>query len=103
MMCLRTVLVLILGLILVAPIHSDDAKNAYRRGQNAELKNEYDAAFDAYRQAYSLKPREPKYITAYLRSRAAAASQHVTNGVKLRKDFKYQEGLEEFKRAPGIR
>jgi general secretion pathway protein D len=102
MMCLRTVLVLILGLILVAPIHSDDAKNAYRRGQHAEAKNEYDAAFEAYRQAYSLKPREPKYITGYLRARAAAASQHVTNGVKLRNDLKYQEALEEFQRASGI-
>jgi general secretion pathway protein D len=102
MMCLRTVLVLILGLILVAPIHSDDAKNAYHRGQHAELKNEYDAAFDAYRQAYSLRPREPKYITAYLRSRAAAASQHVTTGVKLRDNLKYQEALVEFQRASGI-
>jgi general secretion pathway protein D len=102
MMCLRTVLVLMLGLILVAPIHSDDAKNAYRRGQNAEQKNEYDAAFDAYRQAYSLKPREPKYITAYLRSRAAAASQHVTNGIKLRDSLRYQEALEEFQRASSI-
>ncbi len=102
MMCLRTVLILMLGLILVAPIHSDDAKNAYRRGQRAELKNEYDAAFDAYRQAYSLRPREPKYITAYLRSRAAAASQHVTNGVKLRGSLKYQEALEEFQRASSI-
>jgi general secretion pathway protein D len=102
MMCLRTVLVLILGLILVAPIHSDDAKNAYRRGQRAELKNEYDAAFEAYRQAYSLRAREPKYITAYLRSRAAAASQHVTNGVKLRDNLKYQEALVEFQRASSI-
>src|SRR6202162_1049122 len=102
LMCLRTVLILVLGLILVAPIHSDDAKNAYRRGQRAELKNEYDAAFDGYRQAYSLRPREPKYITAYLRSRAAAASQHVTNGVKLRDSLKYQEALEEFQRASSI-
>jgi general secretion pathway protein D len=102
MMCLRTVLVFMLGLILVTPIHSDDAKNAYRRGQRAELKNEYDAAFDAYRQAYSLKPREPKYITAYLRFRAAAASQHVTNGIKLRENLKYQEALEEFQRASSI-
>lgn len=102
MMSLRTVLVLILGLILVTPIHSDDAKNAYRRGQRAELKNEYDAAFDAYRQAYSLRSREPKYITAYLRSRAAAASQHVTTGVKLRDSLRYQEALVEFQRASSI-
>src|ERR1700730_3636056 len=102
MMCLRTVLVFMLGLILVIPIHSDDAKNAYRRGQRAELKNEYDAAFEAYRQAYSLKPREPKYITAYLRSRAAAASQHVTNGIKLRESLKYDEALVEFQRASSI-
>jgi general secretion pathway protein D len=102
MMCLRTVLVFMLGLILVVPIHSDDAKNAYRRGQRAEAKNEYDAAFEAYRQAYSLKPREPKYITGYLRSRAAAASQHVTNGIKLRDNLKYQEALEEFQRASSI-
>jgi general secretion pathway protein D len=102
MMCLRTVLVFMLGLILVIPIHSDDAKNAYRRGQRAELKNEYDAAFEAYRQAYSLKSREPKYITAYLRSRAAAASQHVTNGIKLRESLKYDEALVEFQRASSI-
>ena len=46
--------------------------------------------------------REPKYITGYLRSRAAAASQHVTNGVKLRDSLKYQEALEEFQRASSI-
>jgi general secretion pathway protein D len=102
MTCLRTFLALILGLILVAPIHSDDAKNAYRRGQRAELKSEYDAAFEAYRQAYSLRPREPKYIAAYLRSRSSAASQHVTNGLKLRDNLKYQEALVEFQRASSI-
>lgn len=102
MIRLRVVLASILILGLGLPSYSDEAKSAYERGKRAEIKLDYDAAFEGYRQAYSLKPKEPKYITAYLRSRASAAAQHVKTGIKLRDDHKYQEALLEFQRASAI-
>ena len=101
-MCLRVVLASILTLALGLPSYSDEAKTAYQRGKRAEAKEDYDGAFEAFRQAYSLKSKESKYITAYLRSRASAAARHVKNGIKLRDNLKYQEALDEFQRASAI-
>jgi general secretion pathway protein D len=95
----RLVLASILILALGLPSYSDEAQAAYKRGVRAESKKEYDPAYEAFRQAYALKPKEPKYINAYLRSRSTAATQHVTNGIKLRDSLKLQEALAEFQRA----
>ncbi|MDP9146806.1 MAG: hypothetical protein M3N22_04050 [Acidobacteriota bacterium] len=96
---LRFVLASFLILALSLPSYSDEAKNAYKRGLTAESKKEYDQAFDSFRQASALKPKEPKYINAYLRARAVAAAQHVVTGRKLRDSGKMQEALLEFQRA----
>jgi general secretion pathway protein D len=96
---LRVILASILVLALGLPSYPDEAKAAYKRGLAAESKKEYDQAFESFRQANSLKPKEPKYINAYLRSRSSAATQHVNNGIKLRDNSKFQEALVEFQRA----
>jgi general secretion pathway protein D len=101
-MCLRILLCSILVLALGLPSHSDEASSAYRRGLRAEAEKHYDAAFEAFRQAYTLKPQEPKYITSYMRARAAAASEHVSNGIVLRDKQKMQEAILEFRRASEI-
>jgi len=101
-MRLRVLLCSILVLALALPSHSDEASSAFRRGTRAEAEKQYDAAYEAFRQAYTLKPKEPKYITSYLRVRAAAASEHVNNGIKLRDKQKMQEAILEFRRASEI-
>ena len=102
MMRLRVLLCSILVLALALPSHSDEASSAYRRGTRAEAEKQYDAAYEAFRQAYTLKPKEPKYISSYLRVRAAAATEHVNNGIKLRDQQKMQEAILEFQRASEI-
>lgn len=109
MMRLRFLLASLLVLTLAAAVYPDEASTAYKQGVRAESQKQYDAAFQAYKRAYSLKPNEPRYATAYLRSRTYAAALHVANGMKLlhqgeelRDDLKLQEALTEFQLAMDI-
>jgi len=102
MMCLRILLASVLALALGVPGYPDEAKTAFKLGVRAESEKQYDAAFESFKQAYALKPKEAKYVTAYLRARRNAAAQHVSNGLKLRENLKLQESLAEFQRAAEI-
>ena len=99
---LRIMLALILSMAISAPSYSDQANAAYARGVHAESQNQNDAAYEAYKEAYALKPKDPKYIAAYLRSRAAAAAEHMRKGQLLRDNLKLEEALVEFQRAAEI-
>ena len=99
---LRIMLAAILTLAISAPTYSDQAKAAYSRGVRAESQNQNDAAYEAYKEAYALKPKDPKYMAAYLRSRAAAAAEHMQKGRSLRDNLKLEEALVEFQRAAEI-
>src|SRR6201981_2279423 len=98
-MRLRFLFAFLLILTLSAAVYPDAANNAYKQGVRAESRKQYDQAFEFYKQAYTLKPEEPRYGTAYLRARTFAAAQHVANGMKLRESLKLQEALPEFQRA----
>src|SRR6266478_6699580 len=99
---LRIMLALILSMAISAPSYSDQANAAYARGVHAESQNQNDTAYEAYKEAYALKPKDPKYIAAYLRSRAAAAAEHMRKGQLLRDNHKFEEALVEFQRAAEI-
>jgi len=102
MMRVRLLLASLLILALSAPNYPNEAKAAYKAGVRAESKKQYDEAFESFKQAYALNRKEPKYVTAYLRARANAGAQHVSNGLKLRDDLKLQEAMAEFQRAVEI-
>lgn len=101
-MRLRFLLVSILALTLSVPGFPDEAKSAYSRGRAAESHKKYDEAYEAFKQAYALKPNDPKYQMAFLRARAYAAAVHVSEGLKLRDNQKLQEAMGEFQRATEI-
>lgn len=101
-MRLRFLLVSILALTLSVPGFPDEAKSAYSRGHAAESHKKYDEAYEAFKQAYALKPNDPKYQMAFLRARAYAAAVHVSEGLKLRDNQKLQEAMGEFQRAAEI-
>lgn len=101
-MRLRLVLAFILILTLSPAGYPDEANAAFKKGVRAEAEKQYDTAYEAFRQAYALKPTDAKYEMAYLRARASAAAQHVANGLKLRDDKKLQEALAEFQRGAEI-
>jgi general secretion pathway protein D len=102
MMRVRILLIPMILLFLSAPTYSDEAKAAFNRGARAESQNQYDAAYEAYKEAFALKPNEPKYEMAYLRVRAQTAEQHVRSGLSLREQGKLQEALGEFQKAAEI-
>jgi len=97
--------VLICSLLLVSlggTANSDDASNAYKRGVRADSQQQFDLAYDAFKEAFTLKPKDPKYIAAYLHSRTTAGIEHVKNGEKLQESLKLDEALAEFQRAAAI-
>ena len=99
---LCTLLTCVAVLALCLPGYADSASAAFKRGVKAEAQNNYDAAYEAYKQAAQLKAKDPKYQAAYTRVRFYAAQQHVQAGQLLRDAAKYAEALVEFQRAAEI-
>jgi general secretion pathway protein D len=93
--------VLMVGITAI-PILAESAEHAYKAGDGAEKKNDYDAAYEAYKLAHERKPNDPKYMAAYLRMRFYAAGQHIHEGEKMRDDGKLQEALADFRLAAQI-
>jgi general secretion pathway protein D len=95
---------LFLGLLLcselpVAAKKVDSAKAAYDKGTDAEARQDYEQAFDYFKQAYTLKPKDLKYRTAFERNRFEAGSQEVHRGQILRDAGKLDEALVQFEKA----
>lgn len=102
MKCERILAVLSIVLSLLVPARADQAGAAYKHGVEAEHKNKYDEAFEDYRQAHSLKPKDARYFTAFTRMRFYAAIEHVHQGQALRDAGKLQEAAAEFEKAATI-
>jgi len=78
------------------------AKSLYKQGQAAEAREDYDAAFSAYRRASVDDPADLRYRTAYERVRPLASEQHLKRGRTLKEDGKITAALVEFVRAAAI-
>ncbi len=77
----------------------DSAKALYDKGQDAEARQNYEQAFDYFKQAYNLKPKDLRYRTAFERNRFLAASAHVHRGQIMRDAGKLDEALVEFQKG----
>ncbi|HEX2712361.1 MAG TPA: hypothetical protein VHM88_09085 [Candidatus Acidoferrales bacterium] len=99
---LQYLVTFILVLLVSVPAHADKAKSAYNRGAKAEAQNNYDAAYEAYQEAYALNPKNPKYVVAFVRLRSNVALEHIRKGEMLREGGKLPEALAEFQRAAEI-
>ncbi len=96
---MRPALVLSLVAALTLPLLADKAKDLYVKGQDAEARQQYEAAFDLFQQAYNLKPKDLRYRAAFERVRFQAAASLVHRGQKLREDGKLDEAVAEFQKA----
>ena len=85
--------------IQVIPAPAESAEHAFKTGESAEKKNDYDAAFEAYKDAHERKPNDPKYEAAFLRMRFYDGSEHVRAGQQLRDAGKLQDAMGEFRHA----
>jgi general secretion pathway protein D len=77
----------------------DSAKALYEKGQDAEARQNYEQAFDYFKQAYNLKPKDLRYRTAFERTRFLAASSRVHRGQILRDAGKLDEAVVEFQKG----
>src|ERR1700730_1620336 len=102
MKCFRTLTTSVLVLAFSLPLCADKANSAFRQGNSAEARNSYDTAYTAYKQAYDLKPKNPKFMAAYMRMRFYAATEHVRKGQLSRDKGQLTEAFAEFQRAGEI-
>jgi general secretion pathway protein D len=80
----------------------DSAKKLYSKGQSAEAREDYDAAYDFFRKAYAKKPNDLRMRAAFYRLRQTASSTHVTRGRKTLQQGNETGALAEFMRASEI-
>ncbi len=82
--------------------HAPSASSLYRHGQEAEARQDYDAAFDFFQKANARDPKDLSYRTALLRVRVTAGAMHVSKGRKLAQAGDEQGALGEFLHASEI-
>jgi general secretion pathway protein D len=83
----------------LSPLHADAAKNFFKQGKQAEIREDYITAYQDYRQAWLAKPKDMEYKEAYTRLRFQAASQYVGMANKLRDQGQLNDALTDYLRA----
>src|ERR1700733_8091178 len=99
---MRPAVVLLLVAAITLPATADKAKTLYDQGQDAEARQNYEGAYDFYKQAYDLKPKDLRFRTSLARARFEAAAAVVHRGQKLREEGKLDEALATFQKAVSI-
>lgn len=84
------------------PVHAQSASTWNKRGQQAELRKDYDAAYEDYRQATLKNPKDLRYQAHLERMRFQAGVSHIDRGRVLRQSGDLAGALNEFRRAHEI-
>jgi len=79
--------------------HAQSASTLNKRGQNAEAREDYDGAYEDYRQANLKAPKDLRYKTHLEAIRFKAAAMHVDRGRVLRQSGDLNGAITEFSRA----
>jgi general secretion pathway protein D len=96
---LRPAALLLVVLAITLPAAADKAHSAYLQGRDAEARQDYEKAFEFFQEAFSLKPKDLRYRTAFEHIKYLAAASHVHRGQLLRESGKLDEALLEFQKA----
>lgn len=99
---IRPAAILLLAVIVALPAVAENAGSYYKKGKDAEARQNYEQAYDYYKQAYDISPQDLKYRAAYTRLRFLAGASHVHRGQLLREAGKLGDALNEFKEAAEI-
>lgn len=97
-------MVWVLGALLFAGMtatsaHAQSAGAWAKKGQQAEARDDFDAAFEDFRQAHLKKPKDLRYRTSFENMRFKAANMHVDRGRVLRQSGDADGAINEFARA----
>lgn len=95
----RSTAVLLLLASVVPAFADDSAKTLFKKGQNAEARQNYLEAYEDFKAAYEKKPTDLRYRASYERLRFQAAVVHVKQGQQLRDSGNLEKALQEFQTA----
>jgi len=102
-LAIRPALTFLLLLSLILPsTAADSARSLYAKGKVAEARQNYEQAYDFYKQAYEQKPQDISYRSAYERLRFLAGASHVHRGQLLREAGRLEEALAEFQKGSEV-
>ena len=82
-----------------ARAHGQSAKTWDKRGDTAESRDDFDTAYEDYKKAHELSPKDMRYQEHYERMQFRAAVAHVDRGRVLKQSGDYAGALAEFTRA----
>jgi len=99
---IRSALLLLVCALGVSSSVAESPKSLYHKGQDAEARQDYLQAYEAYKEAYDKKPTDLRYRSAFERLRFQAAAVHVKRGQQLRQNGDLQKALQEFQSAAQI-
>jgi len=94
-----TFFILMVLCLLSLPGIAESAKSLYAKGTDAQARQDYEKAYEYFKQAYNQQPKELKYRTAYERNRFLAAASHVHRGQIAFDANKLDEAKTEFEKA----
>jgi len=98
----RSTLLLLACVLAVSTSHAESAKSLYHKGQQAEARQNYLEAYEAYKAAYDEKPTDLRYRSSFERMKFQAAAVHVKHGQQLRQNGELEKALQEFQTAAQI-
>src|SRR5205809_2241989 len=90
---------IILLIVTISLSTAASANSLIKKGKDSETRQNYEQAYEYYKQAYDLKPKDLAYRAAYERLRFYAGASHVKRGQLLRDSGKLDEALAEFQKA----
>src|SRR5580692_10044537 len=99
---IRPVAMVLFVLAVTLAIAADKAKLLYNKGKDAEARQNYELAYECYKQAYDLKPGDLTYRSGFERLRFLAGASHVHRGQLLREAGQLDTALAEFQKAIDI-
>lgn len=98
----RSALLLLVCALGVSTGAAQSAKSLYHKGQEAEARQNYLEAYEAYKAAYNKKPTDLRYRSSFERLRFQAAAVHLKRGQQLRQNGDLEKALQEFQAAAQI-
>jgi len=97
--CATALPVLLAAVVFNPSAHAQSAGGWENRGVKAELRQDYDAAYEDYLKAHQKKPADLRYQERLDRMRFQAAAVHVDRGRVLRQNGDIAGALNQFTRA----
>lgn len=87
---------------VAVPAHAQSASKWNKRGQDARVREDYDAAYEAFRQAHLKKPADLRYKARFETAKFEAAAAHVDRGRVLKQSGDLGGAVLEYQRALSI-